>query len=169
MRDHERMTDSDGPTRSDDEPKRDADDLPILDGDAALEVLRTASTIAIVGASPHPWRPSHSVMHYLLDQGYTCVPITPKADEVQGHRSYPTLEAAVEARGAAFDIVDVFRQPDYAPDIARSAVALGCGTLWLQLEVISPEAVRIAHAGGLRVVMDRCTAIEHRRLRSLRG
>ena len=132
-------------------------------------MLRTASTIAIVGASPNPWRPSHSVMRYLLDRGYGCVPITPKADDVLGHRSYPTLEAAVEASGVAFDIVDVFRRSEYVPDIARSAVALGCGTLWLQLGVISPEAVRIAHAGGLRVVMDRCTAIEHRRLRTLGG
>ncbi len=140
-----------------------------LDGDAALDVLRTASRIAILGASPHPWRASHSVMRYLLDQGYTCVPINPMTDEVLGQRCYPTLEAAVEATGAAFDIVDVFRRPEYAPDIARSAVSLGCGTLWLQLGVISPEALRIAHAGGLRVVMDRCTAIDHRTLRSMRG
>ncbi len=165
MTDHERMTDSDLPTRLDDGYPFDAHELALLDDEEALDVLRSASRIAVVGASPHPWRPSHSVMHYLLEQGYTCVPITPKADEIQGRRCYPTLEAAVDASGTAFDIVDVFRRPEYAPDIARSAVALGCGTLWLQLNVISPEAARIAHAGGLRVVMDRCTAIEHRRLR----
>jgi uncharacterized protein len=66
-------------------------------------------------------------------------------------------------------VVDVFRRPEHAPEIARSAVALGCGTLWLQLGVISTEAARIAHTGGLRVVMDRCSAIDHRLLRALRA
>ena len=143
-------------------------EAPILDDEGALEVLRTARRIAIVGASPSPWRPSNSVMRYLLDQGYECVPITPRVGEVHGQRTYPTLEAAVKAT-AAFDIVDVFRRPEHVPEIARSAVALACDTLWLQLGVISPEAARIAHAGGVHVVMDRCTAIEHRRLRSYPG
>ncbi|HSM33840.1 MAG TPA: CoA-binding protein [Anaerolineae bacterium] len=144
-------------------------EIPLLDTNGALDVLRTARRIAIVGASPNPWRPSHSVMRYLLDQGYECVPITPRADQVLEQRSYPTLEAAVEETGASFDVVDVFRRPEHAPEIARSAVALGCGTLWLQLGVISTEAARIAHTGGLRVVMDRCSAIDHRLLRALRA
>lgn len=142
--------------------------VPILDADGAMEVLRTASRIAIVGASPQPWRPSNSVMRYLLGQGYECVPVNPRAGEVHGQRCHPTLEEAVEATGGApFDIVDVFRRPEHTPAIARSAVALGCGTLWLQQGVVNWEAARIAHQGGLLVVMDRCSAIEHRRLRSL--
>ncbi len=103
-------------------------------------------------------------MRYLLDHGYWCTPVTPKTDEVLGQRTHPDLEAAVEAIGVPFDIVDVFRRSEYAPDIARSAVTLGCGTLWLQLGVVNAEAARIAVAGGVQVVMDRCTAIEHRYL-----
>jgi uncharacterized protein len=143
--------------------------VPILDAAAAREVLREARRIAIVGASPNPWRASNSVMAYLVAQGYECVPVNPTADSVLGQTCYPSLAAAVavgsESGGRPFDIVDVFRRPEHAPDIARSAVALGCGTLWLQLGVISPEAARIAHEGGLTVVMDRCTAIDHRAIR----
>lgn len=126
-----------------------------------MELLRTARRIAIVGASSRPWRASNSVMRYLQRQGYECVPVTPKRDEVLGQTCYPTLEAAVAATGP-FDIVDVFRRPEFTPDIARSAVATGCGSLWLQLGVVNDEAARIAREGGLAVVMDRCTAIVHR-------
>lgn len=133
----------------------------MLDFDGAVELLRTARRIAVVGASSHPWRASNSVMRYLLGQGYECVPITPKRDEVLGRPCYPTLETAVSATGP-FDIVDVFRRPEFTPDIARSAVATGCGALWLQLGVVNTDAARIADVGGLAVVMDRCTAVVHR-------
>lgn len=138
--------------------------LPLLDDAGAMELLRDARRIAVVGASSLPWRASNSVMGYLLDHGYDCVPVTPKRDEVLGHACYDTLEAAVAATGP-FDIVDVFRRPQFTPEIARSAVATGCGALWLQQGVISAEAARIAHEGGLDVVMDRCTAVVHRHLR----
>ncbi len=157
------------PIRLIDEPEADTDSVPVLDASGALEVLRTANTIAVVGASTNTWRPSHMVMRYLMGQGYTCVPVTPVSTEVLGRRSYGSLDAAVAAAGGPFDIVDVFRRAEHAPDIARAAVALGCGTLWLQEGVISVEAARIAHDGGMRVVMDRCTAIDHRRLRSISG
>jgi predicted CoA-binding protein len=142
------------------------DGVVLLDTEATMAVLRVARRIAVVGASPHRWRASNSVMAYLLRHDYECVPVNPNQSEVLGLTSYPTLEAAVAATGSPFDIVDVFRRAAFAPDIARSAVALGCGTLWLQQGVISPEAAGIAHAGGVGVVMDRCTAVEHRRLRS---
>lgn len=132
--------------------------LPLLSDAAAIELLRDAKRIAVVGASSRPWRASNSVMRYLLDRGYDCVPVTPTRKQVLGLACYDSLEQAVAATGP-FDIVDVFRRPEYAPDIARSAVATGCGALWLQQGVISPEAVRIADAGGLPVVMDRCTAV----------
>jgi predicted CoA-binding protein len=138
--------------------------VPILDADGSLDVLRQARRVAVVGASPDPVRPSHSVMRYLLAQGYDCVPVNPRASEILGVQAYPSLEAAVEGTGP-FDIVDVFRRPDHAPDIARSAVATGARVLWMQLGVVSWEAARIAHEGGLEVVMDRCTAIDLRRLR----
>jgi predicted CoA-binding protein len=131
-----------------------------------MEVLRQARRIAVVGASPDRFRASHSVLACLVSNGYECVPVNPNVDEVLGLRSFPSLEAAVAGTGGQpFDIVDVFRRPEHAPDIALSAVALGCGTLWLQLKVISQEAARIAHEGGMRVVMDRCTAIDVRQIR----
>ena len=139
--------------------------LPLLGDADAIELLRVSRRIAVIGASRLPWRASNSVMRYLLDHGYDCVPVNPKHREVLGRPSYPALEAAVAATGP-FDIVDVFRRPEYTPDIARSAVATECRALWLQQGVISAEAVRIAHEGGLDVVMDRCTAVLHRHLRA---
>ncbi|MEX1344731.1 MAG: CoA-binding protein [Candidatus Limnocylindrales bacterium] len=138
--------------------------LPLLSDEEAIELLRASRRIAIVGASSLPWRASHSVMRYLLDKGYDCEPVNPYRTHVLDRACYPSLEAAVAA-GGPFDIVDVFRRPEFTPDVARSAVATGCGALWLQQGVISAEAVRIAHEGGLGVVMDRCTAVMHRHLR----
>jgi predicted CoA-binding protein len=138
--------------------------VPLLDGEEPARLLAGARRIALVGASPNPARPSHGVMRYLLQHGYDVVPIRPAVSEVLGQRAYATLGDAVAA-GGAFDIVDVFRRAEYTPDIARSAVATGAGALWLQLGVVNWEAAQIAHDGGLAVVMDRCTAIEHRRLR----
>lgn len=138
--------------------------VPVLDERAAQELLRAARRLAIVGASPDRNRPSHSVMRYLQAQGYECVPINPTTHDVLGVPTFGTLEQAVAATGP-FDIVDVFRRPEFTPPIARSAVATGCRALWLQLGVVDWEAARITHEGGLAVVMDRCTAIEHRKLR----
>jgi predicted CoA-binding protein len=152
-----------------DEPTSLEGPVPLLDGAGARELLRSARRIAVIGASSHPWRASNSVMGYLLGQGYECVPVTPVRNEVLGQVCYDTLEDAVAASGGPFDIVDVFRRPQFVPDIARSAVATGCGALWLQLGVISWEAARLAHEGGLGVVMDRCSAIELRHLRTQAG
>ena len=137
--------------------------VPLLDEPAALELLAGARRIAIIGASPDRSRPSHSVMRYLQHQGYECVPVNPLAREVLGVAAFGTLTEAVRASGP-FDIVDVFRRPEFTPDIAHAAVATGCRALWLQLGVANWETARIAHDGGLAVVMDRCTAIEHRKL-----
>ena len=131
-------------------------------------LLRAARRIAIVGASPDPSRPSHDVMRYLLAAGYDCVPVNPSVPEVLGHPSFPDLASATAA-GGRFDIVDVFRRSEATPEIAREAVATGAGALWLQLGVVSWEAAQIASDGGLPVVMDRCTAIEHRALRAERA
>ena len=136
----------------------------LLDHTGAVELLRTARRIAVVGASSLPWRASNSVMRYLLGQDYECVPVNPRRSEVLGQVCYPSLEVAVAATGP-FDIVDVFRRPEHAPGIARSAVATGCGALWLQLGITSPEAARIAQEHGLAMVQDRCTAVVHRHLR----
>ena len=140
-------------------------EVPLLTEADGLELLRRARRIGIVGASPDRTRPSHSVMRYLQAQGYECVPVNPLVREVLGAPSYTSIEEAVALTGP-FDIVDVFRRPEHAPAIARAAVSTGCGALWLQLGVVDWEAARIAHEGGLAVVMDRCTAIEHRHLRA---
>jgi predicted CoA-binding protein len=138
--------------------------VPVLDAAGAQDLLRHARRIAVVGASPDRDRPSHSVMRYLQAQGYDCVPINPTARDVLGVPTFASLEEAVAASGP-FDIVDVFRRAEWTPAIAASAVATGCHALWLQLGVVDWTAAGIAQAGGLALVMDRCTAIEHRKLR----
>jgi predicted CoA-binding protein len=143
--------------------------VPLLDDDAIAGVLRSARRIAVVGASSNAARPSFGVFRYLLQHGYDCVPINPAEASVSGVPAFPTLRAAVDATGP-FDLVDVFRRSELCPAHAREAVEIGARCLWLQLGVVSWEAARIAHEGGLSVVMDRCTAIEHRRMRgSLTG
>ena len=137
--------------------------VTLLSGDAPARLLADARRIAMIGASPNPIRPSNGVMRYLIRQGFQVVPINPRVAEVLGEPAYATLEDAVAATGP-FDIVDVFRAPEHTPDVARSAVATGAGALWLQLGVVNWEAAQIAADGGLAVVMDRCTAIEHRRI-----
>ncbi len=140
--------------------------VPLLDGDEPARLLGRTRRIAMVGASPDPGRPSHGVMRQLLDAGYEVVPVNPTVDQVLGKPAYATLEDAFAATGP-FDMVDVFRRSEHTPDVARSAVAIGARSLWLQLGVVNWEAAQIAHDAGLAVVMDRCTAIEHRRLRFL--
>jgi predicted CoA-binding protein len=138
--------------------------VPVLDGDAAGEMLRSSRRIAIVGASTNPARPSFGVFRYLVHQGYDCVPVNPAARDVLGIPAFRTLREAADATGP-FDIVDVFRRSELCPPHAREAVEIGARCLWLQLGIVSWEAAQIAHDGGLAVVMDRCTAIEHRRIR----
>ena len=123
------------------------------------QILREAKTIAVVGASPKPDRPSHGVMRYLLEQGYRVIPVRPAdCDEVLGIPCVGTLWELDEH----VDLVDVFRRPEHTPEIARQAVAIGAGALWLQLGIVSAEARAIAEAGGLDYVEDACTLIVHR-------
>ena len=117
----------------------------------------------MVGASSNPRRPSFAVFRYLVQQGFECVPINPNERDVLGVPAYPTLAEAVAATGP-FDMVDVFRRSELCVPHAQEAVAAGARVLWLQLGVVTWEAARIAHDGGLDVVMDRCTAIEWRRI-----
>lgn len=122
-------------------------------------LLHTAKTIAIVGLSADPLRPSHFVGFYLQRHGYRIVPVNPKEREILGEISYPSLSAIP----FPVDVVDVFRRPDAVPAIAEEAVKIGAKALWLQFGVISPEGARIARAGGLDVVMDKCMKVEHAR------
>lgn len=138
--------------------------VPLLSDDGIVAILRSTRRIAIVGASSNQGRPSFGVFRTLVGQGYDCVPINPLEAAVQGVPAFPTLRAAVDATGP-FDLVDVFRRSDLCVPHAREAVEVGARCLWLQLGVINWDAARIAHDAGLAVVMDRCTAIEVRRLR----
>ncbi len=141
--------------------------VPVLSASAAQDLLADARRICVVGASSDRSRPSHGVMRYLQHHGYECVPVNPRERDVLGVRSFATIEEAVLESGP-FDVIDVFRRPEYTPAIARSAVATNAGVLWLQLGVVNWEAARISQEGGVPVVMDLCTAIEHRRLREAR-
>jgi hypothetical protein len=124
------------------------------------EILREATTIAMVGASPDPARPSHGVMRYLVAQGYRVIPVHPTADEVLGEPAVRSLAEIEEP----IDLVDVFRRETAAPEHAREAVDAGALAFWLQLHLHSPDARSICEAAGLDYVEDECTAIVHRRL-----
>jgi hypothetical protein len=138
-------------------------DVPVLDEAGVADVLRSTKRIAMIGASSNPTRPSYGVFRYLRRVGYDVVPVNPGEASVDGVTAYPTLEAAVAATGP-FELVDVFRRPEFCAAHAREAVAAGARCLWLQLGIVSVEAARIASEGGLGVVMDRCTKVEHARL-----
>jgi predicted CoA-binding protein len=124
------------------------------------EILRNARTIAVVGASPKPERPSHRVMRYLLARGYDAIPVRPAdCEEVLG---VPCVRSLAEIE-RPIDLVDVFRRAEFTPEVARAAAAAGAGALWLQLGIVSEEARRIAEAAGLDYVEDLCTAVVHAR------
>ncbi|MGA7669058.1 MAG: CoA-binding protein [Nitrolancea sp.] len=123
------------------------------------DIMLNARTIAIVGLSSNELRPSHFVGFYLKRHGYRVIAVNPRETEVLGEKSYPTLSDVPEP----IDVVDVFRAPQYVPEIAREAVKVVAKALWLQFGVISPEGAEIARQGGLQVVMDRCMKVEHAR------
>ncbi|NJD27823.1 MAG: CoA-binding protein [Chloroflexi bacterium] len=137
--------------------------VPLLDGEGIRRLLAETRRIAVIGASPDPFRPSNGVIRDLLVLGYEIVPVNPAAESVEGLTCYPDLATAVAATGKV-DIVDVFRRAEACPPHAREAVAAGARCLWLQLGIASRAAGEIAAAGGLEVIMDRCLAVEARRL-----
>jgi uncharacterized protein len=138
-------------------------DVPLLDDAGIAELLRCSRRIAVIGASANPGRPSSGVMRYLAAVGYEVVPVNPLTELIDGRRCCPTLAAAVAAEGPV-DIVDVFRRSELCVPHAAEAVGVGAACLWLQLGIVNAEAARIAVAGGLAVVMNRCTQIEHARM-----
>jgi predicted CoA-binding protein len=133
----------------------------MIDDVAGLRrILMRNRSLAVVGLSAHWHRPSHFAAKYMLDHGYTVVPVNPAYPEVLGQKCYPSL------RELPFkvDIVDCFRRAEDIPAIVEDAIAIGAKVLWLQIGVIHDEAARRAEAAGLEVVMDRCVKIEHARL-----
>ena len=124
-------------------------------------ILETSQTIAMVGASSNPSRPSYEIMKGLLAAGFTVIPVNPTEAEVLGQRAYASLEEIPDR----VDIVDVFRRPEQTPEIADSAVKIGARVLWLQTGIVSEDAARRARAGDLEVVMDECIGGTTARLR----
>jgi len=119
------------------------------------EILEGARTIAVVGASRDPWKAGGSVPVGLQRRGFRVIPINPYADTLFGERVYRTLLDVPEK----VDVVDVFRPAEDAPEIARQAAAIGAGALWLQLDIRSDEARRIAREAGMDYIEDECTAV----------
>ncbi len=125
-----------------------------------LEILRSSRIIAVVGLSKSPTRPSNGVSAYMQRVGYRIIPVNPNETEVLGEKCYARLEDVPEK----IDIVDVFRRPEFVPEVAEAAIRIGAHTLWLQEGVVHEEAAQRARAAGLQVVMDRCILKEHRRM-----
>jgi predicted CoA-binding protein len=136
----------------------DSTDVPTL-----RRLLQQCRRIAVVGVSADWNRPSHFVAKYLIEHGYTMIPVNPKYPQVLGRPCYPDLATARREAGP-IDLVDWFRRASDLEPIARDAVAIGAGCLWMQLGVINEAAAALARAAGLQVVMDRCVKIEHARL-----
>lgn len=119
------------------------------------EILDNAKTIAVVGLTNKEGRASLGVSHFMQSRGYRIVPVNPLIDSSLGEKAYPALDAALEAIGK-IDVVNVFRQPKYIPDIVSDTIHLKIPYLWLQEGVIHTEAAAQAEAAGVKVVMDRC-------------
>lgn len=124
------------------------------------EILRSARTIAVVGLSRNPTRPSNGISAYMQRFGYRIIPVNPNETEVLGEKCYARLEDVP----AEIDIVNVFRRPVFVPEIADSAIRVRARTLWLQEGVVHEAAANRARAAGLDVVIDRCIMREHRRI-----
>ena len=127
----------------------------------AEEILRSYRVWAVVGCSSRPWRASHGVSRYLLSQGYEVVPINPNEDEVHGQRAYPDLASVPDDIRSAIDVVDIFRRSTAVRDHVDEAIEIGARAIWMQLDVWDEGAAELAAAAGLKVVMDRCPAIDH--------
>ena len=123
------------------------------------DILRSSKTIAVVGLSSNPFRPSHEVAAYLRSAGYRVIPVNPNESEVLGIKAFARLEDIPEP----VDIVDVFRRSEEVPTVADSAIAIGAKVLWLQQDITNAAAAEKARAAGLTVVEDACVLVEHKR------
>ena len=121
------------------------------------QILSSAATIAVVGASSNPDRSSNGIMGRLLQLGYRVIPVNPNETEVLGQKAYPSLLSVP----VPIDIVDVFRRAEYTPAIAEEAAKVGAKTLWLQQGIRNEDAATRAEAAGLTVVMDACIGTVH--------
>jgi predicted CoA-binding protein len=127
--------------------------------DAILEILKTSKTIAVVGLSSNPMRPSFAVTEYMQSAGYRIIPVNPNETEVLGEKSYSRLEDVPEK----IDIVDIFRRAEEVAPVVESAIRIGARAVWMQQGIENGEAAKKARSAGLAVVEDACILVEHRR------
>lgn len=125
-------------------------------------ILKEGRTVAVVGLSPKPDRPSYVVARYLQAQGYRIIPVNPNTQEILGEKAYPTLLSIPEK----VDIVDIFRRPEEVPPVVEEAIKIGARVVWMQEGIVNEAAAQRAKEAGLKVVMDRCLKKEHQRLHS---
>jgi predicted CoA-binding protein len=126
------------------------------------DIFAQSQTIAVVGLSSDPLRPSFGVSQYMQRQGYRIIPVNPKETQVLGETAYPSLEA-IPAE-IQIDIVNVFRRPEQTPAVATAAIARQAKVLWLQSGITNQEAAQIAQSAGLDFIEDQCIMVQHRRL-----
>lgn len=126
--------------------------------DEIHDILRDARTIAVVGLSSSPLRPSYGVAAYMQHHGYRIIPVNPAIKGALGEKAYPDLSAVPEK----IDIVDVFRRPEFVPEVVDEAIKLKVPVIWMQEDVVHEQAAQKARKAGIRVVMDRCILKEHR-------
>ena len=134
--------------------------VPIEDEATIVSILKNSKTIAVVGASPKPWRDSGSIGQFLVHKGYDVYPVNPKYTEVLDRKCYPDLQSVP----VKIDIVDIFRNPDQVEEVIDAAIDIKARAVWMQLGVVNENAAAKAERAGLQVVMDRCIAIEYSRL-----
>ena len=132
--------------------------MPLTQPAEIRELLEGVRTIALVGASDRPDRPSYGVMKFLIDQGYRVIPVNPTITGEHVHGEYVWRELA--QIGEPIDMVDIFRRSSEVGPIVEEAIAIGARSVWMQLGVVNEEAAARAEAAGLKVVMDRCPKIE---------
>jgi len=125
--------------------------------DLIREILEQGKTLAVVGLSSKPMRPSHGVSEYMQRHGYRIIPVNPHEESVLGEKGYVSLDAVPEP----FDVVVIFRRPEFVPEIVEAAVRKGAKVVWMQEGVVHEQAAERARAAGLKVVMDRCILKEY--------
>jgi uncharacterized protein len=134
----------------------------LKESDPIYELLSRAKTIAVVGLSESPMRPSHGVSAYMQAEGYKIIPVNPRIAEALGEKAYPSLLEVPPEVLQRIDLVDVFRRPEYVDEIVEQAIQLRIPAIWLQEGVINERAAEKARKAGMFVVMDRCVLKEHR-------
>jgi hypothetical protein len=134
--------------------------MPINDDNEIRGILSSSRTVAVVGASDKPWRDSNDIMRYLMKEGYRVFAVNPTHTTVLEQPCYANLKDIPEP----IDIVDVFRRSDAVPEIVHDAISVKAKTLWLQLGVSNDEGTRFAEEHGMKTIVNRCIAVDHRRL-----